>query len=85
MPNYQYECTDCGHVQEDIVEFKNREKTQRCDECGHNAVYVISFPKFHLDGSDPNFVAAHDRWVKEHENAGKKKKKTVFKPKALKK
>tara|TARA_R110000796_G_scaffold64508_3_gene149514 strand:+ start:378 stop:551 length:174 start_codon:yes stop_codon:yes gene_type:complete len=47
-----------------------RKKKTTCVKCGDKALLSPSTPTILLDGSDPNFVAAHDRWVKEHETKG---------------
>tara|TARA_R110000787_G_scaffold217610_1_gene326428 strand:- start:1209 stop:1379 length:171 start_codon:yes stop_codon:yes gene_type:complete len=48
---------------------KRKVKTT-CVKCGDKALLSPSLPTIILDGSDPNFVGAHDRWVKEHETKG---------------
>jgi hypothetical protein len=40
-------------------------------ECGKEAKFIISAPAVQLDGSDPSFPGAHEKWVKQHEKAGK--------------
>ena len=69
MPTFDYLCPTCDTTQEEFVTFAESDKI-KCDECGSKTDKQISTPKIHLDGSDPNFVAAHDRWVKEHESRG---------------
>lgn len=66
---YDFRCTE-GHITEHYVEAG---VTQVRCECGAPATRIISGCRFHLKGSDDGFPTAHDRWVREHENAGKLK------------
>lgn len=65
---WDFRCPD-GHVSEHFVETEDR--TVRC-ECGLEAQRIISPLKFSVDGSDPAWPTAHDKWVREHERAGSK-------------
>lgn len=61
---------DNGHLFENFVE--QDVTTSRCG-CGANAKKIVSVPKFALDGTDPGFPTAFDRWAKDHEEGAKKK------------
>ena len=62
-------CESCGTKEEHLVE--NGVKEVVCHACSHVATKVRAVPKFHLDGTDPGFPDAHDRWAKDHENGAK--------------
>jgi hypothetical protein len=47
-----------------------RKKKTNCVKCGDKAVLTVSAPTILLDGSNPDFTAAHSRWVREHETKG---------------
>ena len=70
MPIYNYTCGFCSHSQEELRSMDERNIKANCQNCGKKAQKALSVPTILLDGSDPNFVAAHDRWVKEHEARG---------------
>jgi putative FmdB family regulatory protein len=70
MPNYNYTCTTCDSTHQEIRTMCKRKVKTTCVKCGDKALLSPSLPTIILDGSDPNFVGAHDRWVKEHETKG---------------
>lgn len=47
-----------------------RKKKTECVKCGSKSTLTVSAPTILLDGSNPDFTAAHSRWVKEHESRG---------------
>ena len=65
---YDFRC-ECGCVFERFV--TNGTTTSRCG-CGSMATKTLSAPAFILDGSSGDFPGRHMRWVKEHEQAGRK-------------
>ena len=67
MRLYDFRCPN-GHTSEHLV--KPDVKHIRC-ECGAEADRIISPVNFAVDGSDPAWPTAHDKWVREHEAAGK--------------
>jgi putative FmdB family regulatory protein len=69
MPIYEYKCPE-GHITEELRQMFWREQPTMC-ECGKEAKFIISAPAVQLDGSDPSFPGAHEKWVKQHEKAGK--------------
>ena len=50
MPIYEYECTNCGRVEEAIQKFSDRPLT-RCKHCSGNLNKLVSQSSFHLKGS----------------------------------
>jgi len=71
VPTFNYHCRTCDNTHTEFhLKYEEALKPTECTACGAEALKSISTPKIHLDGSDPNFVAAHDRWVKEHETRG---------------
>lgn len=67
-----FRCTN-GHLFEEFVD--DSITVSRCG-CGANATKVPSATKCILDGSSGDFPGAHMKWVKEHENAGRKNNRT---------
>lgn len=67
-----FRCTN-GHLFEEFVD--DSVTVSRCG-CGANATKVPSATKCILDGSSGDFPGAHMKWVKEHENAGRKNNRT---------
>jgi putative FmdB family regulatory protein len=53
MPIYEYRCTKCGYVFEEISAYStNGNGTHKCEKCGHAAKRLISAPQvvFHGGG-----------------------------------
>lgn len=46
---------------------RSNEETKACPECGKECPTVISPVRTWLDGTDPDFPTAWDRWAKDHE------------------
>ena len=67
---YDFRCEN-GHVFEEMV--SKGVTTSRCG-CGANATKMLSAPKCVLDGSSGDFPGRHMKWVREHEEAGRKRK-----------
>lgn len=63
MRIYDFRCAE-GHITEKFIDSETR-KIQ-CPECDAEAERVISPCNFHLDGCDPGFPGAYDRWAKDH-------------------
>ena len=70
MPNYNYICTSCEHIQTEWRGMRERKNKTKCVKCGSKSTLTVSAPTILLDGSNPDFTAAHSRWVKEHESQG---------------
>ena len=65
---YDFRC-DNGHLFEKFVE--SGTTVSRCD-CGANSTRVASATKCVLDGSSGDFPGRHMKWVREHEEVGRK-------------
>lgn len=67
---YDFECNECGTVAERLVSSSVRETP--CPNC---QVFMmtrkISTPRVKLDGTDPGFPDAYDKWARQHEKAGR--------------
>ena len=68
---YDFKCST-GHITEGFV---NDTTTEVQCECGLVANRIISPIRISLDGTDPVFVAAYDRWAKRHEDKQKQEAK----------
>jgi putative FmdB family regulatory protein len=66
MPLYEYECASCG-IFEEFRNIDEREKSIACPDCGKRAYYRISAPRIKLDGCDPSFPGAYQKWAKKRE------------------
>ena len=58
-----------GHITEHYIGYET--KIVPCSICGVDANRIISTPQIMLDGTDPVYVSAHDRWAKMHEDGAK--------------
>ena len=65
---FEFRCTN-GHIFEEFVE--SNITTSRCG-CGANATKIVSATQHILDGSTGDFPGRHIKWVREHEEAGRK-------------
>lgn len=65
---FDFRCSE-GHVTEEYVDAETR--TVRC-KCGQEAHRIISPVPFKLNGADASWPTAHSKWIKEHEEAGRK-------------
>ena len=65
---YDFKCTN-GHLFEEFVEAGAT--TSRCG-CGANATRVVSATQCVLEGASGDFPGRHMKWVREHEQAGRK-------------
>jgi len=50
MPLYEYECTQCGRIEEALQKFSDRPLT-KCRHCSGRLHKMISQSSFHLKGS----------------------------------
>lgn len=50
MPLYEYECTQCGQIEEALQKFSDR-PLQKCRHCSGNLRKLISNSSFHLKGT----------------------------------
>ena len=67
---YDFRCGN-GHIFERMV--RKGKTVSRCD-CGSDATRMLSAPKCVLDGHSGDFPGRHMKWVREHEEAGRKRK-----------
>ena len=65
---HDFECSN-GHVNEELVE--SGTDFILCKTCGETATRQITPVRFKLNGYDPGFPTAWDKWAKQHEKAGK--------------
>ena len=65
---YTFKCNDCKDVQ-DMLEYSNVQ-TLPC-ECGGEYHRQISAPRIALDGTDPGFPDAYNKWATQHEQGGR--------------
>lgn len=49
MPLNEYQCTECGHLFEEIQKFSD-DPLEKCPECSGALVKNMSAPSFHLKG-----------------------------------
>ncbi|MCG8472329.1 MAG: zinc ribbon domain-containing protein [Desulfobacterales bacterium] len=49
MPIYEYECTECGHIEEAVQKMSDAPLT-RCKKCSGTLRKLISHSSFHLKG-----------------------------------
>ena len=50
MPIYEYECAECGHIEEALQSFSDK-PLSKCPECTGKLHKLISQSTFHLKGS----------------------------------
>lgn len=67
---YDFYCNKCKSAFEGFAKMKEMQKT--CPNCGANAGRSLSVPHIALDGTDPSFSTAWDKWGKRHEDAAKR-------------
>ena len=65
---YDFKCTN-GHYFE---EFVDADATTSRFGCGANATRVVSATPCVLEGASGDFPGRHMKWVREHEQAGRK-------------
>ena len=65
---YDFKCTN-GHYFEEFVDADAT--TSRCG-CGANATRVVSATPCVLEGASGDFPGRNMKWVREHEQAGRK-------------
>ena len=69
---YDFECISCNHVDEKLVDKDVR--VAKCSQCGDKSCRKISAVRSQLDGKDPGFPDAYNKWADRHERAGKGQK-----------
>ena len=51
MPIYEFRCTECDEVSEEMLSFKDKKKTIKCPVCSNKPERILSLGSFHLKGS----------------------------------
>lgn len=69
---YEFRCND-GHTTEKYIDYETVEIP--CQVCKQLASRIISPVRVSLDGTDPVYVSAYDRWAKRHEDKQKQEAK----------
>lgn len=69
---FDFKC-DEGHITEKYIGYETI--TVECDVCSKAANRIVSPVRVSLDGSDPVYVTAHEKWAKRHEDAAKAERK----------
>jgi len=59
MPLYDYECCECGHVNEEFLHLHHFDRDIRCGECGGTMKRLISAPARIID-DNPEWLAHPD-------------------------
>jgi len=70
-----FECKYCGREYERYVD--SAVKKVDCD-CGKSADRIIGMPRVALDGTDPGFPGAYDKWARVREDNAREKKKKSY-------
>lgn len=68
---YEFKCSE-EHLTEALVDY---ETTEVLCECGEVANRIISTPRIVLDGTNPTFVGAYDKWARVREEKKKQEAK----------
>ena len=55
-------CEKCGIEEERYIDSKITQIV--CPECGHKMIRLIGMPRVDLDGTDPDFPGAYEKWAK---------------------
>jgi hypothetical protein len=70
-----FECKYCGREYERYVD--STVKQVEC-ECGKSADRIIGMPRVALDGTDPSFPGAYDKWARVREDKARQKSKRSY-------
>ena len=73
MPRFlfDFKCDSCGAVEEHIVDTSVKQICHPHPECEGQMTRLISPVRTKLDGLDPGFPDAYDKWSRQHEKAGR--------------
>lgn len=61
---FEFKCKN-SHITESFVEVDTKEV--QCGGCCEKATRIVSSPRISLDGTDPVYVSAYDRWARVRE------------------
>ena len=68
MLTYDYKCPECGTTEEELVK-DNTVMYVKCPTCHTLAARQLAAPRSKLDGTDPGFPDAYNKWANQHELA----------------
>ena len=51
MPIYEFRCTECDEISEEMLSFRDKTKTIKCPICNSKSEKIMSLGSFHLKGS----------------------------------
>jgi len=51
MPIYEFRCTECDEISEEMLSFRDTTKTIKCPICNNKSERIMSLGSFHLKGS----------------------------------
>lgn len=69
---YEYKCRSCEKEFDAFSSVNDRNELKKCPECGEDSgEHIITPTNFALNGLDPSFPGAYDKWTRDHEKAGK--------------
>jgi len=69
MKLFDFRCQTCRYKWEAVAVDENSEEF--CPKCSDIAQPIISSVNFRLNGADPAFPTASERWAKRHERAAR--------------
>lgn len=76
MPIFDFLCDKCGEAAEKIT--KSDVESIVC-ECGGTMQKQLSMPRIELDGTNPDFPGAYDKWGRDREKrAAAHRKKSYY-------
>ena len=74
-----FRCHQCSKMTERYIDATENEV--RCPHCGGVAIRIIGMPRVALDGTDPDFPGAYQKWATvREENRRIKGKRSYQKP-----
>jgi len=65
---FEFSC-EAGHITEKYIDYET--VCVPCANCGNDANRIVSTPRISLDGTDPVYVTAYEKWAKRHEEKAK--------------
>ena len=66
-----FKCEDCGHDVERFIDTSTH--YVECPKCGGKAYKIVGMPHVALDGTDPGFPGAYDKWATMREKNAQQK------------
>lgn len=72
-----FRCHECSRQTERFVDTDINEV--RCPHCGGVAIKIIGMPNIALDGTDPGFPGAYEKWAKVREENARVKARRSYK------